>query len=377
LDVRDVHPEVHERSLDLRAGTLDRFLRWRAPSGTTLELRSRRLVSLAEPSVCAIRYEVRAVDGPAHLVLRSELAVGARPPEVHSDDPRVAEALDDPFTVLATHASATGGTLAMRTRRTAVDIAASVEHDVEGAESVESETGTDRVVTTVVATLAAGEALALTKTLGYAWSRGAAPDSMVERAAAAVRSGRDGGWERLTAEQRRVLDKLWARADVEIDGDDEVQQALRYDVFQLFCSAAQIRDAPIGAKGLTGAGYNGHTFWDVEGFVLPVLTLLAPDAAERTLRWRASTLDASRHRADVLEWEGATFAWRTIDGHETSAYWPASTAAVHVNASVSRAFWLHSHITGTGLEELGGFDVLVETARLWRSIGHEDADGGW
>ncbi|HLT85052.1 MAG TPA: hypothetical protein VKZ83_12540, partial [Phototrophicaceae bacterium] len=233
LDVRDVHPEVHERSLDLRAGTLDRFLRWRAPSGTTLEMRSRRLVSLAEPSVCAIRYEVRAVDGPAHLVLRSELAVGARPPEVHSDDPRVAEALDDPFTVLATHASATGGTLAMRTRRTAVDVAACVEHDVEGAESVESETGTDRVVTTVVATLAAGEALALTKTLGYAWSRGAAPDSMVERAAAAVRSGRDGGWERLTAEQRRVLDELWARADVEIDGDGEVQQALRYDVFQL------------------------------------------------------------------------------------------------------------------------------------------------
>src|SRR5690606_9135501 len=96
-----------------------------------------------------------------------------------------------------------------------------------------------------------------------------------------------------------------------------------------------------------------------------------------TLRWRASTLDASRHRADVLEWEGATFAWRTIDGHETSAYWPASTAAVHVNASVSRAFWLHSHITGTGLDELGEFDVLVGTGRLWRSIGHEAADGGW
>src|SRR5690606_36904699 len=135
LDVRDVHPEVHERSLDLRAGTLDRFLRWRAPSGTTLELRSRRLVSLAEPSVCAIRYEVRAVDGPAHLVLRSELAVGARPPEVHNDDPRVAEALDDPFAVLAAHASATGETLAMRTRRTAIDIAASRQHDVGGTRS--------------------------------------------------------------------------------------------------------------------------------------------------------------------------------------------------------------------------------------------------
>ena len=377
LDVRDARWEVHERTLDLRAGTLDRVLRWRALSGTTLELRSRRLVSLAEPSVCAIRYEVQALDGPAHLVLRSDLAVGARPPEVQSEDPRVAEALDEPFAVLATHATPTGGALAMRTRRTGIDVAACVEHDVDGADSLESETGADRVVTTVVATLAAGQSLTVTKTAGYAWSRDAAPDSMVERAVAAVRSGRDGGWDRLVTDQRRALDRFWARADVEVDGDAEMQQALRYNLFQVHCSAAQISDAPIGAKGLTGAGYNGHTFWDVEGFVLPVLTLLSPDAAERTLRWRASTLDASRRRADVLGWEGATFAWRTIDGHETSAYWPASTAAVHVNASVSRAFWLHAHVTGTGLGDLGGREVLVETARLWHSIGHEDADGEW
>src|SRR5699024_761099 len=119
------------------------------------------------------------------------------------------------------------------------------------------------------------------------------------------------------------------------------------------------------------------TFWDIEGFVLPVLTLLQPEAAARMLRWRASTLDAARERAAVIDWEGATFAWRTIDGHESSAYWPASTAAVHVNASIARAFWLWSNVTGRGLDTLGGREVLVETARLWRSIGHEDADGGW
>ncbi|HLS75111.1 MAG TPA: family 65 glycosyl hydrolase, partial [Actinomycetaceae bacterium] len=210
LDVREARPEQHERALDLRTGTLDRVVRWRAPSGTTLELRSRRLVSLAERAVAAVRWELRAVDGPAHVVVRSELSVGTRPPEVESDDPRVAEALDDPFTVLDTHASAAGGSLALRTRRTGITVAASVEHDVDGATSVTSETGADRVVTTVVASLTAGDRLTLTKTLGYAWSRDAAADSLVERAVAAVHAGRDRGWAGLLADQRQSLDDFWA-----------------------------------------------------------------------------------------------------------------------------------------------------------------------
>ncbi len=377
VDVRELQAEVHERTLDLRAGTLDRRLRWRTAAGTTLELRTRRLVSLTERSVCAVHYELVALDGPAHVVARSEVTVGVRPPEVDSDDPRVSAALDDPFAVLARHVDASGGTLAVRTQRTGITVAASAVHDVDGATSVESEAGEDRVVTSVVAQLAAGERLRIAKTFGYAWSRDAAADSIVERAAAAVDSGRDRGWDRLLADQRRALDEFWSRADVEVDGDEELQQALRYTLFQLYCASARTTDAPLSAKGLTGAGYNGHTFWDIEGFVLPVLTLLVPEHAERLLRWRAGTLDAARQRAEVLGWEGATFAWRTIDGQETSAYWPASTAAVHINASVSRAFWLHSHATGRSLDATDGRSVLVETARLWMSIGHEDAAGGW
>ncbi|TDE92671.1 glycoside hydrolase family 65 protein [Occultella glacieicola] len=377
VDIREISPEVHERGLDLRSGTLDRRMRWRSPSGTTLELRSSRLVSLTEASVCAIRYELRALDGPAHVVVRSELAIGICPPEVESDDPRVSEALDSPFSVVDRHAGDAGGALVLRTRRTGMIVAAAVEHDIEGAARVESEAGEDHVVTTAVAALTAGDRLTLTKTLGYVWSRGSAVVSMLERAAAAVRSGRDRGWTGLVADQRDRLAEFWARADVEIDGDDQLQQAVRYNLFQLHCASAHIDDAPIGAKGLTGAGYNGHTFWDIEGFVLPVLALVVPDAAERLLRWRASTLDAARRRAEVLEWAGATFAWRTIDGQETSAYWPASTAAVHVNAAISRAFWLYANATGRDLGEIGGVEVLIETARLWSSLGHEDADGGW
>jgi trehalose/maltose hydrolase-like predicted phosphorylase len=377
LDVREVRPQVHERTLDLRAGTLDRRVRWTALSGTTLEVSSRRIVSLAERSVCAVRYEVRAVDGPAHVVVRSELAAGeVTPTGVDNDDPRVATALDRAFEPRAQIGNGAGGALVERTRRSGITVATAVGHEVAGGRAGAHVDG-QHVVVTVAADLLPGESLTIVKSVGYSWSYDAASDSVLGEASAAVSSALDLGWEGLLAGQRAVLDELWATADVEVDGDPELQQALRYTVFQLFCSTACISDAPIGAKGLTGMGYSGHTFWDVEGFVLPALTLLRPDAAARLLRWRSATLDLARERARTLGLAGAAFPWRTISGRETSAYWPASTAAMHLNADIARAFWLYQNITGQELDSVGGLAVLVETARLWMSIGHEDAAGGW
>src|SRR5690606_12517349 len=216
---------------------------------------------------------------------------------------------------------------------------AAVEHLVEGAEEVSTETRDHTVRTTVTATLQDGEALVLTKVLGYALSpeRDGHPADVLDLAGAAVLSGVDRGWEALLEAQREVLDDYWEAADVEVEGDPQLQQALRYGLFQLHASAALIRNAPVGAKGLTGLGYDGHTFWDIEGFVVPALSLLRPESSARLLAWRASTLDEARHRARVLDLQGATFAWRTIDGHECSPYWPASTAAMHLNADICRA----------------------------------------
>ncbi len=79
-------------------------------------------------------------------------------------------------------------------------------------------------------------------------------------------------------------------------------------------AGARAEQRAIAAKGLTGPGYDGHTFWDTERFVLPVLTYTAPHAAADALRWRHSTLDLARERARQLGVEGAAFPWRTIRG---------------------------------------------------------------
>jgi alpha,alpha-trehalose phosphorylase len=109
-----------------------------------------------------------------------------------------------------------------------------------------------------------------------------------------------------------------------------------------------------------------------------VLTYTASTAAADALRWRASTLDLARDRAALLDLAGAAFPWRTIHGEECSAYWPAGTAAWHVNADIAMAFERYRVVTGDdSLEIECGLAVLVETARLWCSLGHHDRHGVW
>ena len=125
-----------------------------------------------------------------------------------------------------------------------------------------------------------------------------------------------------------------------------MQQAVRFGLFHVLQAGARAEQRAIPAKGLTGPGYDGHAFWDTESFVLPVLTATAPKAAADALRWRHSTLDLALERARALHLAGAAFAWRTIRGQETSAYWPAGTAAFHINADIALAAVRYVQWTG-------------------------------
>src|SRR5699024_2233349 len=145
------------RRLDLRTGILERRLLWRTPRGNRMELRSQRLVSLRERSLSVVRYRVRSLDGPAHVVVRSELVLGQTPPEVEYGDPRVADALGQPFEILALACDDTGGALTARTRGSGIRVATAAQHLVVGHSAVSTESVSDRhVVTTVTADLGAG-----------------------------------------------------------------------------------------------------------------------------------------------------------------------------------------------------------------------------
>ncbi|NLB46460.1 MAG: glycoside hydrolase family 65 protein, partial [Microbacteriaceae bacterium] len=162
---------------------------------------------------------------------------------------------------------------------------------------------------------------------------------------------------------------FWQRSDIQIDAEPGVQQAVRWNLFQLAQAAARADGRGIAAKGLTGSGYSGHYFWYSDIFVLPFLTYTTPLWARNALRSRLRMLPKARLRATQLNEDGALFPWRTINGDEASAYYAAGTAAYHINADITYACARYFFATGD-LDFLLAFsEIPIETARLWVSLG--------
>jgi trehalose/maltose hydrolase-like predicted phosphorylase len=379
LDLRYGELHHHERVLDFRAGTLTRTLDWVSPAGQRARMRSRRMVSFVQRAVAAIEFVVEPVDEPIRFVLQSELVANEELPRMKSD-PRVSAILDRPLVGLEHFRHEKGGILMHHTRASQLQMAAGMDHiiDYDGRVDIDVDTREDWARTTVVAHLHPGETLRLVKFLAYGWSSLRSRPSLRDQVAAALSSARYSGWEGLLAEQREYLDEFWDSADVQVEGDAEIQQAVRFGLFHVLQAGARAERRGIPAKGLTGPGYDGHTFWDTEGFVLPLLTYTQPKAAADVIRWRHSTLDLAKEHAARLGLRGAAFPWRTIRGEECSGYWPAGTAAFHVNADIADAVERYRLVTGDdSVEKTGGLEVLVETARMWISLGHHDSEGAW
>ncbi|MFC5995887.1 glycoside hydrolase family 65 protein [Pseudonocardia hispaniensis] len=378
FDLRYGQLRRHERALDLQSGILSRDVEWVSPAGRAVRLRSARLVSLTQRAIAAISYEVEVLDAPALLVVQSELVANEQLPAVDDGDPRVEAALAEPLVAEQHRSDEAGATLVHQTRVSGLRLAAAMDHEVHGPERVKvtSEATEDIGRTTVITRLKPGEKLRVVKYLAYGWSSRRSLPAVHDQVRAALAAARFTGWDGLVAEQRAYLDDFWATADVEIDGDAELQQAIRLATFHVLQAGARAERRAIGAKGLTGNGYDGHTFWDTETFCLPMLSHLAPDAAADALRWRQSILPLAIERAQQLGLSGAAFPWRTIRGQECSGYWPAGTAAFHINADIADAVRRHVAATGdTDFEREVGLELLVHTARLWRSLGHHDSAG--
>ncbi|WP_430782745.1 glycoside hydrolase family 65 protein [Actinoplanes sp. G11-F43] len=369
----------HERTLDMRSGLLSRDVDWESPAGRRVRIHSERLVSLTQRAVAATVYEVEAVDHEVRITVQSGLAANEEQVKV-SDDPRVAAALKDPLVAVEQDTEQHGAVLLHRTRRSGLLMAAGMDHVVEAPTDYQEETDVREnwARTTVVTVLPPGGRLRIVKFLGYGWSPARSTEALRDQVAAALNTARYFGWDGLVAEQRARLDDFWDAADVEIDGDPALQQAVRFALFEVLQAGARTERRGIPSKGLTGPGYDGHAFWDTEGYILPLLMYTAPEAAADALRWRHDILPGARRRAEMLGLSGAAFPWRTLSGSECSAYWPAGTAALHLNAVVARAVDRYRRVTGDGrLEVEGGLEILVETARLWVSHGHHDAGGSW
>jgi len=377
FDVRYGKLTAHERVLDLRAGVLRRAVEWTSPTGRRVRVSSTRVVCFTRREIAAIRYEVEPLDDKVPVVIHSGLVADESLPS-EPNDPRAPWMPPSSLRSKSSRARGTHAVLVHATQASGLRVGAAMDHTIVGPKRAHAtaDNQEDEARVLVTADAAPGSPLCLVKFLAYGWSSERSVPALRDQVEAALASAKRCGWDGLLAEQRSYLDDFWERADVQIDGDEELQQAARFALFHILQAGARGERRPIAAKGLTGPGYDGHTFWDTETFVLPVLTYTAPQAARDALSWRHSTLQAARERASTLGLHGASFPWRTIAGAECSSYWPAGTAAFHINADIADA--VLRYLAATGDEDFAheaGGELLVETARLWRSLGHIDAAG--
>jgi len=378
----------HTRRLDFRDGVLTREIDWRTPSGKRVLVTSRRLVSFEDRHLVVIEYEVTMLDSSASLLISSQILnrqdlgdqyhAGMRS-AAEAFDPRKAESFDD--RVLQPVLRRNGGSRAVlgyRTTNSGMTIAVGADHRIETeAEWDESSQIDDDIAKHVYRVKAqAGQTVRLVKTISYHTSRGVPPRELADRCDRTLDRAGETPTDEIFAHQRAWLDDYWTRSDVQVAGQPEVQQAVRWNLFQLAQATARTDGQGIAAKGVTGSGYGGHYFWDTEIYVLPFLTYTSPNVARNALRFRMGMLDAARDRAVELNQRGALFPWRTINGLESSAYYAAGTAQYHIDADISHA--LSQYVQATGDEDFlqrGAVDILVETARLWADLGFWRSNG--
>ncbi|MDO1527729.1 beta-phosphoglucomutase [Fulvimonas sp. R45] len=365
-----------EQALDLRAGALNRRLRWRSPAGATVQVEAERIVPWRAPGLLCIRYRVRSLDYRGPLALDSVLAAD-NAAAGQGDDPRIGARVDGGLSLTGASADAAAASVCQSTRRSGIRLACTQRHRLPGAALAFEAADTDAhgARQRYVATLAPGDCATLEKYVAYAWSEPGediAETVLLDAAAATLAQALEQSFDRHLERQAEACAAFWRAADLAIDGDPAAELALRVNLFHLRQSTAPDGRGSAAAKSLTGEGYEGHYFWDAEAFVLPALACLAPELARGMLEYRVRMLERARaHAREMNHARGALYPWRTIGGDECSAYFPSGSAQYHINAAIAFALRLYVDATGdTGLLLDGGAEMLVETARLWLEAGH-------
>ena len=378
----------YARTLDFREGVLRREIEWRTPSGKHVAITSRRLVSFTDRHLAVVEYEVTMLDQDASVLLSSQILnrqdwvdeYAVAPESAGIDDPRKAAAFSDRVLIPRfKRASDAHYFLGYRTSDSGMTLACGVDHKLttENDWSESSQIDDDLAKHVYSVRAEAGKPIKLVKAISYHTTQSVPTRELADRCARTLDRIESRPLEDVFTAQREWLDAFWERSDVELPGHPALQQAIRWNIFQLAQATARTDGGGIAAKGVTGSGYGGHYFWDTEIYVLPFLTYTSPDVARNALRFRHGMLDAARDRAIELNQRGALFPWRTINGLESSAYYAAGTAQYHIDADVSHA--LSQYVSATGDEDFlirdEAIDILVETARMWADLGFWRSDG--
>lgn len=376
-----------ELRLDFRDGTLSAHTLWRTAEGHRVAVNARSMISFTDRHLALQDVHVRLLDAPAQVLVQSSVIgyrstpLVASPQETDAGetfDPRKSEeASVNPLNPAGTYAEGTRLGVSYGVSGSGMSVAAMVEHQVSitgGAQnevSISRKASDSRADEVASAQLDAGQGMRVSKFAVYNSSRRHPAQEMLLRSQRALDHLVSVGIDEHFRTQRHFMEQYWERSDVQVDCDDpQLQRKIRWNLFQLAQAAGRADGLGISAKGVSGNGYSGHYFWDTEIYVMPFLTYTNQQWARNTLRARVSMIPAATRRAGIMNEAGLLFPWRTINGEEASAYYPAGTAQYHINADV--VYSLNRYLSVMDDDEFllaGGAEILVGTARMWASLG--------
>ncbi len=366
--------QAYDRQLRMDDGHSIRTVHWVSPGGQELKVTFTRLVSFAVRELFAIQVDIEPISVQGPITIMSTVN-GDVENYTAAGDPRVASGHAKLLRTVACGSRDGIDYVVDETSASGLRMSCATVYAHSDAASVERTAG-DRSAT-YTARFDGGRAISFTKSNLYTDTlrHGDDPLSAGLRLAAGVASV---PFAEQLARQRSYLEDFWERSDIVIDNDSELQEGIRFNLYQLLQSAGQDAYSNIAAKGLTGEGYEGHYFWDTEIYMFPVFLMTQPAIAKRLLIYRHGILDAARARArEMGHKKGALYPWRTISGTECSSFFPSGTAQYHISADIAYSYSQYYMATqDNDFLWTYGAEVLIETARLWIEIGHY-ADGSF
>ena len=376
-----LHPDGAEstcRVLEMERGLLRRETVYALPGGGKLRVRVARLVSFAHSHGAAISFTVTAEGAPCRVAL-TPLVDGDVTNLVCTDDPRVGSGLHGRVLSLP-HMGQAGDALGMvqHTGHTRLAVACAMVNRLDRPAEITLTQTETRQAQRFAFTLADGESATLCKYVAYFRGGLQEEETLLAQALAEAQTLAETGFATLESEQAAYLRAFWERCGLWVEGDDALLQGLRFNLYHLLQSAGRDGETNIAAKGLTGEGYEGHYFWDTETYIFPMFLHTAPEIARELLTYRYRILPFARERArEMGHPTGALYPWRTIGGKEASAYYPAGTAQVHIDADIALA--VKRYVEATGDEDFlwdMGAEMVCETARLYLDLGFYNPNKG-
>lgn len=358
-----------KRWVNMDKGITGRFVHWRSPKGKELTITITRMTSFYQLSLFTIEYDIMPLNFSGDIMIESNHN-GSVNNYVNPHDPRVADEGLKYLTPISCEIKKSASLITSTTSKSNERVCSCVKNILFQEHDRQFIVDDHNALCQLSTSAQRGHSIKFIKYATFCDS--IRYDDEKNQAVKELDRALTVSLEELYEKQSHYLKNYWSNCYIEIIGDDELNMAMHYNLFQLIQSVGKDPHSNIAPKGLSGEGYEGHYFWDTEMYIEPYFTITNPDITKNLIGYRYSTLAMAKEHAKSLgHQKGALYPWRTIMGKECSGYFPAGSAQYHINGDIAYSIIAYYLATKdiTFIEEKG-VEIIFETARLWIDTGN-------